>query len=339
MTDTEVLSPEVRDFVERVRHHLRDLGEEERQELTEGLEADLAELVAERGTGVLGDPADYAEELRTAAGLGGRRRRRRPTVGGTDGWLDAAHARWDAVVSAAPGGVAGLLESLRPVWWVLRAWVAAEVVDLWLGDFPYSWVPSMLGPLGWAATLVAVVISVQLGRGVLPLGPLRGLARRLLLLALNVFAIVMLVPATVNLPTGTDVQDAYGEADDYVVPHLAFNGNGVQNVYPYDAAGRPLTGVQLVDQDGRRLSVVGNHCQTFWTNGKKDVYSAFPVPSRAENPNTARCTGPTTVDFPLASLPPVTLPATVAAAVAGATPSAGQSVGPSVGQSVGPAAR
>ena len=29
----------------------------------------------------------------------------------------------------------------------------------------------------------------------------------------------------------------------------------VENIYAYDAQGNPLVGVQLVDQDGRRLSV------------------------------------------------------------------------------------
>ncbi len=36
---------------------------------------------------------------------------------------------------------------------------------------------------------------------------------------------------------------------------MAFHGNPVRNVYAYDAQGHPLTGIQLVDQDGRRLTV------------------------------------------------------------------------------------
>ena len=66
---TAILAPaEVRAFVARVREHLGDLDAEEQQELTIGLEADLTDLVAERGPEALGDPVVYARELRTAAG-------------------------------------------------------------------------------------------------------------------------------------------------------------------------------------------------------------------------------------------------------------------------------
>lgn len=79
-TDLRV-RPDVAAFVARVRELLADLPEEERLELTEGLEADLSDQVAEQGGGVLGDPEAYARELRTAAGLEPVARRRPP--GGT----------------------------------------------------------------------------------------------------------------------------------------------------------------------------------------------------------------------------------------------------------------
>ena len=60
---------EVATFVAAVRARFADLGPEEREELLGGLEADLADLVVERGPGVLGDPEAYAAELRAAAGL------------------------------------------------------------------------------------------------------------------------------------------------------------------------------------------------------------------------------------------------------------------------------
>ena len=66
----------VRAFVARVRERLSDLPAEELQDLTEGLEADLTDLVAERGGGTLGDPDEYAQELRSAAGLEPAPRRR-----------------------------------------------------------------------------------------------------------------------------------------------------------------------------------------------------------------------------------------------------------------------
>ena len=58
------------DFIKAVRAELSDLTDEEQRELLDGLEADLVELVADQGEGALGDPTEYAEELRLAAGLG-----------------------------------------------------------------------------------------------------------------------------------------------------------------------------------------------------------------------------------------------------------------------------
>ena len=68
-SDLDGVQPEVAEFMGQVRAHLLDLEPEELQDLTEGLGADLSDLVAERGRGALGDPADYARELRSAAGL------------------------------------------------------------------------------------------------------------------------------------------------------------------------------------------------------------------------------------------------------------------------------
>ena len=48
--------PEVEEFVAEVRRHLADLPADDRDDLTEGLAADLSDLVSERGSGVLGDP-------------------------------------------------------------------------------------------------------------------------------------------------------------------------------------------------------------------------------------------------------------------------------------------
>ena len=73
MNATDV-RPEVASFVARVREQLSDLTEDEREELTGGLEADLSEQLAEGGQ--LPDPTQYADELRAAAGLPEPRRRR-----------------------------------------------------------------------------------------------------------------------------------------------------------------------------------------------------------------------------------------------------------------------
>ena len=64
-----VVAPEVAQFVAAVRAELADLDPEVVEELTGGLEADLTDsLEAAPGNG-FGDPAAYAAELRSAAGL------------------------------------------------------------------------------------------------------------------------------------------------------------------------------------------------------------------------------------------------------------------------------
>ena len=55
------------EFAAKVREALSDLPPDELDELTDGLEADLAERAEESGL-ELGDPSAYAEELRAAAG-------------------------------------------------------------------------------------------------------------------------------------------------------------------------------------------------------------------------------------------------------------------------------
>ena len=59
-----------------MREHLADLTEEERDELLDGLEADLSEQL-DAGD-ALPEPASYAAELRAAAGIPVPTRSRRP---------------------------------------------------------------------------------------------------------------------------------------------------------------------------------------------------------------------------------------------------------------------
>ena len=67
MTTTLDVNPTVADFATAVRRSLADLDAEDLSDLTDGLEADLADKLADGAE--LGDPAAYAAELRAAAGL------------------------------------------------------------------------------------------------------------------------------------------------------------------------------------------------------------------------------------------------------------------------------
>lgn len=358
---TTTIAPEVQEFLHAVRAQLADLDPEEQRDITEGLEADLSDLVAERGRGALGDPVAYARELRAAAGLepaSGAPRRRMRVSDGIRSFLDDAHRRWDGLVEHLPGDAQGLLDTLRPVWWVLRGWVAVQMVASWLGDWSLTVVPG--GDLaGVGAVLLGVALSVQLGRG--RLWPADGWRRipalRLLLVGLNCFAVAM-IPVVLNglehgrtdrysqgfqtgynaasrdaeLNSGTDKAGVYAD------------GKWVSNIYPYDAKGRPLVGVQLFNQIGQPINLVtqpeyeqpelddngnpidaqGNPIDPTvrqkprvyypWTNGATQLLNVFPIPSRVQEGEEPSATAfaetdpPAIGSFPLASVPKVSLP-------------------------------
>jgi hypothetical protein len=358
--NTTTIAPEVQEFVDAVRAQLADLDPDEQRDITEGLEADLTDLVTERGRGALGDPVDYAQELRAAAGLepevgGGRRRMSLSRE--THSFLDEVHHVWDRVIGRLPGDPQGLLDVLRPVWWVLRGWIAVQVAAVWQGDWGLTFVPG--GDLrGVAAVVLGVALSVQLGRG--RLWPADGWRRiavlRLVLVGLNCFAVAM-VPVVLNgldhsrisLSDGqfragfnAGFRSAAQQAPVTRKKGVYVDGTWVSNIYPYDAKGRPLVGVQLFDQIGQPINVVtqpeyADNCivddsgtcegealdgastelpRVFypWTNGATQLMNVFPIPSRVqqgEQPSAtafAEKNAPTVGPFPLASVPKVSLP-------------------------------
>lgn len=195
----------IADYARQVRAHLADLGPQVVEDLTDGLEADLAEALADAGafpaptvfaprpdavgpgpSGALGadllarfgTPATYAAELRAAAGVSpaasapaqGRR---------TWASLGAALRAWalDTVqpITSAPRWpvVRDFFVSLRPAWWIARGWLLGALVLTVLTDgsgrFDHAYAASgplvPSGPPELAVMLAAVVVSVQYGRG------------------------------------------------------------------------------------------------------------------------------------------------------------------------------
>jgi hypothetical protein len=206
MNDTMV---DLHRYVDEVRKALADLPADEREELTEGLAADLSELVEERGSGVLPQPEQYAAELRSAAGLAprsGRIRREWAFPRAVMDAMDASHAHWVRLVDTLPGGgPRAFLTSLQPVWWVARAWVAWMAAQ----DIRRPYVVVFDGL--WIAVLVVfVVVSVQLGRRAWHLDRVldRSVLARLLLVGLNVFAVAML-PGAVDRATYAIAEQRY----------------------------------------------------------------------------------------------------------------------------------
>lgn len=373
MNDTMQTSPTVAAFVAQVRARLADLTEEEREDLLGGLEADLAERLAEGETD-LGDPVAYAAELRAAAGLEARPRRwavrrpaapRRPLVDHVTELLDALRGDWERWVARDPRVAEAwqVTQALRPAWWVLRAWVAVQLLDLMAGPVEKPTLLPSLGSqlLSVVLLLAAVAVSTLLGLGRLWPGAVarRPRTARLLLLGLNGLALVVLPVVVAAFPDPWQSHQLanggyYADAAADTGPGLMADGRYVRNVFAYDAQGKPLTGVQLYDQKGRPLAVNpdpyygayqygGARVHTYpWFNGDQKLLNVFPLPVRtqrsfqpARDPwATAR--PPVLPSAPLAVVPPVSLP--TPAASPSATPSVTTSVAPSPSQTASPTA-
>lgn len=260
----------VSQYVEAVRSALDDLPAEAVDDLVGGLEADLAESVAD-SAGASGDdvrerfgpPVGYAAELRAAAGLPPRVRRRTPAA-------EAVRRHWPAVRTFVVG--------LRPAWWVARAVLVAGLLAGQVGGgVPVAVV--LLVPL--------TVLSVRLGRVRMP--PLLRVGFGFL----NAVAVLVLL---VGVSDWSAARDAGGGSGDWTPPGVALDGYLITNVRPYDAQGNPLTGVQLFDQQGRPLDL-GPDARTLWrADGTPEPlrpqvdatgtqrWNVYPVPGSDDDP-------------------------------------------------------
>jgi hypothetical protein len=345
MNETIRLTPEVDAFVAAVRARFGDLPADEREDLLDGLEADMADLVAERGAEALGDPDAYAAELRAAAGLppGGAGRRQWSTKTPA-AVLDGAGEQWGRLLDTVPGDIGAAVRAARPAWWVLRAWVAVMWLNYTFARYAaepdVAWLPTPSWGLGLLLLAGASIVSIQIGRGVIWPGK-PGLVPRLVLIALNVFALLVTFDTfqQVRYEIEGRIYNEQAQFSKQVQSQgLSFNGVPLSNIYPYDAAGNPLIGVQLVDDEGRRLKVdpdsieyygTGRRVVSPWLNGRTPLLSVFPLPERARDLSTWEVVGePALQAPPFAVLPPVTLD--------GVTPT--ETVPPKVEQSEKPAA-
>ncbi|TQL69326.1 hypothetical protein FB381_3231 [Nocardioides albertanoniae] len=265
-TDAEAnVAPEVRLFLAQVRRELVDLDPEALSDITDGLEADFGELVEERGPEALGDPVEYARELRAAAGIPVRTKAPRGLGARVDGLLDAGHARFDTVVARSGELLRTDLRPavawLRPLWWFVRAWAVA-----WAVNEPLGW--TMGDALGLVTLVVAVAVSMLIGIGRIWPGGERGTRARVGLLVLNLAAVLLLFVAWASSEIGGSEydrgwSDGYSEAGGVATDGAPVaegagtysDGRWVTNIYPYDASGKPLTGVQLFDQDGKPIDL------------------------------------------------------------------------------------
>ena len=168
---TDPRANDVAAYATAVRTALGDLPADEKTALLEDLEEHLSEIAAESEEPLaqrLGAPEQYASELRAAYGAARPRSTKRrgglQDLRAASAWV--SRSNWYREVRA-------FLPSLRPAWWVLRAYFAVLVLASWfshgtnLGPIPNPF--SSRGLLQVIATAVAIVVSVRLGQ--------RGLAR------------------------------------------------------------------------------------------------------------------------------------------------------------------
>jgi len=257
---------DVASYAAAVRVALVDLPDAERESLLEDLENHLAEVASESDLSLqerLGEPAAYGAELRSAYRAGSDAASTRPRRLFRD-------RSWALIKTAsstqAYRELRAILPELRPGWWVLRAYLVVLVLVFFLRDGanlrPIPNPFSRLGLLQVLATLVAIVISVRLGRRGMPVSRVwRGAV-----LAVNVAIALLALPVLVSMGTGYTYPFSSGYSADPFSAASAGYYPGFTNIYPYSKEGQSLKDVLLYDQDGRPL-----------VPGKTDIVTDVPT--------------------------------------------------------------
>ena len=309
------LDEDVRAYVLAVRAWLGDLPADEVEELTAGMEADLAERAAESGGplgGLLGQPEAYAAELRAAAGLPPRVEAVVADAVPTEPWTDRLARDAHELVTRHPW-----LRELRPTWWLARGAVAGWLVAQVLGTGRV-----VLLPVAGAA------LSLWLGLVLRRREPL-GTGLRVALAAGNALAVVLLVPMLGSYTSGSSgYSDEAALAPGYPAQVVA-NGEPAQNLYAYDAAGNRLDGVRVYDQNGRALTV-GLDALMDGSNPELPIRSEDGMPDVAADVFPLAWPGHDAWQDPgFGWTPPLTLPPVAGATVPTPAPSPSASASPS----------
>jgi uncharacterized membrane protein len=280
---TAGLPANVSAYLAQLRAELSDLAAEERDDLLAEVEASLLESAGEEPLATqFGPPAQFAAELRASAGL--------PPA-------PAAKPARAPRIELAP--LLARARTLAPIWWALRGYVAVAALALLAGT---SWsraqpaIPTLAGgaALGVAAILAGVAISVGLA---LHRRVPRGLA-----VAANLVLLAAIVPVAVHnagpgyerIPDYALAAEQRLEAIRYeqAAAPLAYRGEQIRNVYPYDRRGKLLHDVRLYDDRGRPLDLGDQVDPTRRAVTTKDgaVLNAFPI--RYFDPGTGEVTDP-----------------------------------------------
>jgi len=274
-------------YAAAVKAALSSLPDAERDSLLEDLESHLAEVASESEQSLeerLGKPATYATELRSAYGAASEARNAPPRTRYRDRAWSLVHA---ALGTQAYSEVRAFLPELRAGWWVLRAYLLVLILAFMFRDglnlrpIPNPFTSS--GLLQILATVVAIVVSVRLGRRGMPVNRgWRGVA-----VAANVAIACVALPVLVSMGTGSDYYGYYAadSSDQNLSPAAANYNSGFTNIYPYSRDGQALKDVLLYDQDGRPIVAADNGLVTDVPIGADGlpIQNAYPLNQRDQN--------------------------------------------------------
>ncbi len=278
------------DYLQALERELADLAPDERADLLEEVEASLLEL-DDDPVARLGPPAQFAAELRESAGLPPVTPKvaRAPTKPLRDRLRPGRRAR----VAVA------FARELAPIWWALRAFVVVTAITVLASSTDTIEIPNDDPRMFFGFALLALALAVSIGVG------LAGRRRRLPLrygrIALDAALLVVMFPlATILLDElRWDGPERVVFTAAYPAPPagLAYDGERVQNIYPYDRNGRLLHDVRLFDESGRPLDVLRGgynpNRATVTARSGPALFNAFPVryvdsrTGRVENPDAA----------------------------------------------------
>ncbi len=237
---TSLTDINIQAFAEAVRAELADLPKREIQDLTDGLEADLAEKLADEGVDFANISAsDYAAELREAAGVAPKTPRRKAfssmaLIQNTEDWF----RKTAFGTSILEFGI-----SVRPVWWVIRALV---VWFIFAGVFYSFTAGAILLPL-------FILLSIQLGRKKWFTGKFFSA----LVLPLNLIAVLLLLPAQ---GMALIKLNNYANAEEMLrlMPGsdgLRYNGEPITELKAFDSESQEVTGLTYKDQTGQTIEI------------------------------------------------------------------------------------
>ncbi|MDP3949316.1 hypothetical protein [Microbacterium sp.] len=308
------LDERIRTFTDSVREHLDDLPADEVDDIIVGLTADLAEQAADSGgTLELGDPAVYAAELRSAAGLPDRsdavkRESVRARVSRRLGYLATGMRR-----SAFGAWLLDLFVALRPVWWVLRGFAIYGVAHALFGSPSFGGSGSVMPDtlFGWLILLAMILVSVQWGRD-------RWLPRNALRHVRTVVSVIAVLALPFALSSVLIPRVEYVSDGVYEQPGLLLDGVQVGNVFAYDEDGELIDRVQLYTDRGTPLNLYGGTIEEgvdgtwhgFGWNGDEpvrvpfrdardaEVWNIYPLKEGRVDPSTGKIRTSTVKDAP-----------------------------------------